>query len=144
MQTISHNKHSNQKIKSERERETQNMKDVTKCLPLWKTLSWVHVNKLFERKCQKRFCSACNWCCLTNRFEIRGRFHQHFVRGFFVRKFRAKLFVLKFKVCTLLAQKYWRKSHAYIVGEIDSRTQQQWQHLLCFDLHFYYIFVCLC
>jgi hypothetical protein len=43
---------------------------------------------------------------------------------FYARLFRTKVsresFVLRFKVCTFLAQKYWRKSRAYNVGEIDS------------------------
>ncbi len=33
----------------------------------------------------------------------------------------SNFFVLRFKVCTFLAQKYWLKSRAYNVGEIDSR-----------------------
>jgi hypothetical protein len=48
---------------------------------------------------------------VEKRFAGRCQFHQHFTRGFFVRKFRAKLFfVLRFRVCTFLAQKYRRKS----------------------------------
>jgi hypothetical protein len=41
--------------------------------------------------------------------------HAAFSYKCFVQNF----FVLRFKVCTFLAQKYWRKSRAYNVDEID-------------------------
>jgi hypothetical protein len=49
-----------------------------------------------------------------------GQFHQHFTRGFFVRKFCTKLFVLEVKVKLFIDAKKMAQLHSKNVGEIDS------------------------
>ncbi len=48
--------------------------------------------------------------------------------AFSCESFARNFFVLRFKVCTFLAHKYWRKSRAYKVGEINTWSQFH-QHL---------------
>ncbi len=49
--------------------------------------------------------------------------HHCSTHSFYVRKLREQLFVLTFKVCTLLVQDCWRKSCTYNNDEIDPSSQ---------------------
>jgi hypothetical protein len=49
-----------------------------------------------------------------------GQFHQHFTRGFFVRKFARSFFVLEVKVKLFIGAKKMAQLRSKNVGEIDS------------------------
>ncbi len=61
--------------------------------------------------------------CRLARLDKEGVNFINILRAAFSFKcFARNFFVLRFKVCTFLAPKYWHKSHAYNVGEIDTRS----------------------
>ncbi len=81
---------------------------------------------LFVAQRMNRVISYCFFkrlICRRSSKKTQGADFTNILRAAFsYKKCRTKLFfLLRFKVCIFLAQKYWRKSRAYNVEEIDSR-----------------------